>query len=408
VRSAGGNNADGPHGRRRSVEDPRPWLSTSIGGRIDSRTLRNLGLAAFGWFLLIAGAITAWWVFTPIRHDALDNDLTLVYIGTRIGLEHGWSHVYSLTLQHQLFSQLRPGVPFGDGERFLSPLPAAWVLAPLTLVGPQATFFVWLLLSIAALAAAWLLAAPGQGLVRYLWLLGAFAWYPVLYSLSLGQPVVLVLLAVIACWRLAEAGRPYLAGAVLGLSVLKPQLVIAVPLVLLVAGHWRITAGWAATTGVLALLTLLVLGAQGLNDYRSLLAEAQSVVNNRYFTWAYVVGSGPISYAVEVLVIALGAGAAYLNRRAGLGRLIALGVLTSMLSATYWHLQDFAILLGAAWLFIRDEPPAWQRAWLIAVALAAELAWPLRPLPVLLAVAVWFVMVAIPHRVSTSTSPAAA
>src|SRR6266567_3927059 len=72
------------------------------------------------------------------------------------------------------------------------------------------------------------------------------------------------------------------------------------------------------------------------------------------------------------------------------------------------HLLDFAILLGAAWLFIRDEPPAWQRAWLIAVALAAELAWPLRPLPVLLAVAVWFVMVAIPHRVSTSTSPAAA
>jgi hypothetical protein len=347
--------------------------------------------------LLIAATITAWWVFTPIRQDPLDNDLTLVYIGTRIGLEHGWAHVYSLGLQHQLFTQLRPNAPFGDGERFLSPPPAAWLLVPLTLVGPSAAFLAWLALSVGALVAAWWLAAPGKGWTRDLWLLGAVAWYPVLYSLSLGQPVMLVLLGLIACWRLAEAGKPYLAGAALALSVLKPQLVIAVPLVLLVAGHWRIAAGWAAVMAVLAALSLLMVGTQGVSDYRSLLAEAQGVVNNRYFTWAYVVGPGAISYVVEVAVIALAVVAAYLNRRAALARLVALGVLTSMLSATYWHLQDFAILVGAAWLFLHDDPPVWQRAWLVVVAVTAELAWPLTPLPVLVAVAVWFVMSAVPR-----------
>ncbi len=324
--------------------------------------------------------------------------MTLVYIGARIGLEHGWSHVYSLDLQHQLFSQMRPGTPFGDGERFLSPPPAAWLVAPLTLVGAQAAFFVWLFLSVAALAGAWWLAAPGTGRVRVLWLLGAAAWYPVLYSLSLGQPVILVLLGVVACWRLAETGKPYIAGAVLGLLVLKPQVAIAVPVVLFVAGRWRIAAGWAATTGVLAVVSLLMLGTQGVNDYRSLLAEAQNVVNNRYFTWAYLVGPGPISYAFQVIFIALGVAAAYANRRASLARIIALGILISMLSATYWHLQDFAILAGAAWLFIRDQPPAWQRAWLVVVALAGELAWPLTPLPILLSVTVWFAMLAIPRR----------
>jgi hypothetical protein len=323
-----------------------------------------------------------------------------VYIGARIGLEHGWSHVYSLSLQHQLFSQMRPGTPFGDGERFLSPPPAAWLVAPLILVGPQAAFFVWLFLSVAALAGAWWLAAPGTGWLRVLWLLGAAAWYPVLYSLSLGQPVVLVLLGVVACWRLAESGKPYLAGAALGLSVLKPQVGIAVPLVLLVAGRWRIAAGWAATSGVLAVASLLMIGTQGFNDYRSLLAEAQTVVNNRYFTWAYLVGPGPISNVFQVVFIALGVAAAYVNRRANLARLIALGLLVSMLSATYWHLQDFAILVGAAWLFIRDQPPSWQRAWLVVVALAGELAWPLTPLPILLAVTVWFAMLAIPRRAS--------
>jgi hypothetical protein len=330
-----------------------------------------------------------------------------VYIGARIGLEHGWSHIYSLDLQHQLFAQVRPGTPFGDGERFLSPPPAAWVIAPLTLVGPQATFYVWLFLSVAALAGAWWLATPGAGWLRILWLLGAAAWYPVLYSLSLGQPVVFVLLGVIACWRLAESGKPYLAGAVLGLSVLKPQVAIAVPVVLLVAGRWRIAVGWVATVGVLALASLLMIGTQGFNDYRNLLAEAQNVVNNRYFTWAYLVGPGPISYVLQVVFIALGVAAAFANRKASLARLMALGLLVSMLSATYWHLQDFAILVGAAWLFIRDQPPAWQRGWLVVVALAGELAWPLTPLPILLAVTVWFAMVAIPRRAADRAQVAA-
>jgi len=340
-------------------------------------------------------------VFTPIRQDALDNDLTLVYIGARIGLEHGWSHVYSLDLQHQLFSQLRPGVRFGDGERFLSPPPVAWLIAPLTMVGPSATFFIWLTLSLAALVVAWWLGAPGTGPTRYLWLVGAIGWYPVLYSLSLGQPAMLVLLVVIACWRLADSGRPYLAGAILGLSVLKPQLTIAVPLVLLLSGRWRIAAGWAATSSVLAIASLLVVGTQGVSDYRSLLAEAQTVVNNRFFTWAYVVGPGPASYAIQVVVIALGLVAAYVNRHASLARLIALGILISCVSATYWHLQDFAILIGAAWLFIRDDPPPWQQMWLVVIALTAELAWPLGPLPVLISVAVWFAMLAIPRRPAT-------
>ena len=56
------------------------------------------------------------------------------------------------------------------------------------------------------------------------------------------------------------------------------------------------------------------------------------------------------------------------------------------------------MLLGAAWLFWPTEPPAWQRAWLAVVALAIELAWPLTPLPLLIAVAAWFVFLCVPQR----------
>jgi hypothetical protein len=359
--------------------------------------------------MLLAGAFTAWFVVVvPLQKEILDNDLTLVYIGARIGLEHGWSHIYNLELQHQLFSQLRPAAPFNDGERFLSPPPVAWLLVPLTMLGAAGTTYVWLATSLLALVAAWSIAAPGDGRKRLLWLVFALAWYPVQYSISLAQPDVIVLLAAVACWRLAEQDRPYLAGVVLGLSVLKPQLVLVLPLVLLAAGRWRIAGAWAATMSVLALVSLLVIGQQGLGDYRSLLAEAQHVTNNRYFTPAFVFGAGPLTLVVQGVVLVIGLAGAYVNRGSSLARLFALGLVTTTLSATYWHLQDYAMLLGAAWLFWRDPAPAWQRGWLLVVVIGGELAWPLTPLPILIGLAVWLVCLALPPARSAQRAPAPA
>jgi hypothetical protein len=365
---------------------------------LDARARRRLGAVGLAWFLLLAGAVTAYWVFVPIFRSPLDSDLTLVFIAAQIGITHGWSHIYSLDLQHQLFAQLRPGMDFGSGERFLSPPPLAWLILPLTPLGAGGAFYAWLAISLAAIVAAWWLAAPGAVLPRALWLLVAFAWYPLLYSLSLGQPAMIVLLAVAACWRLAEAGKPYLAGAVLAVSVVKPQLALILPVVLLVAGRWKIAAAWAVTAAILAGLSVLLIGSVGLGDYRSLLTEAQTIANNRYFTLAYVLGPGTLSYVAAAAVVAVGLVGAYLNRGGGLPRLFALGLVTSTLSATYWHLQDFTILVLAAWMFWRDNPPALQRLWLLVVAVTAELAWPLGPLPILIAVAVWMAFLVPPAR----------
>jgi Glycosyltransferase family 87 len=386
--------------RRRSVEDPRPRLL-----KFDREALTKLGLFGLAWFLILGGAFTAWYVIVvPLSREILDNDLTLAYIGARIAIEHGWSHIYSLDLQHQMFTQLRPSAPFNDGQRFISPPPSAWVLVPLTVFGAAGTVYVWLAASLAALVAAWWIAAPGSPRTRFLWLVALLAWYPVQYSLSLAQPDAIVLLAAVACWKLADRGRPYLAGAVLGVSVLKPQLTLALPLVLLAAGKWRIAAAWAVTVGALAAVSLLVIGGQGFSDYRSLLTEAQHVANNRYFTPAYVFGPGPLSYAVQAIFVLVGLAGAYLNRRSSLARLFAIGLLCSTLAATYWHLQDYAIVAGAAWLFWHDPAPAWQRWWLVVVAIGGELAWPLTPVPILVGLAVWLVFTALPARPARSSA----
>ena len=337
----------------------------------------------------------------PLRADILDNDLTLVYIGARIGLEHGWSHIYSLPLQHDLFQQLRPHAVFNDGERFVSPPPFAWLLVPLGVFGPGVATFAWLAISLAALAVAWWLAAPGDGWTRALWLLGALAWYPLLYSLSLAQPALAIIALAAIAWRLAEVGKPYSAGVVLGLSVIKPQLLLLLPLVLLFAGRWRIVAAWAATAAVFAVVSLAVIGGQGLSDYLALLDEAQHVVNNRYFTLAFILGPGPLSHIAQGAVVAIAVVAAYVNRHAGHARLFTLGIVATALGATYWHLQDFAVLVLAAWLFWRERPPL-SRAWLLlAIAVAGEFAWPLTPLPLLVGVLGWFLLLAVPSRPST-------
>jgi hypothetical protein len=98
-----------------------------------------------------------------------------------------------------------------------------------------------------------------------------------------------------------------------------------------------------------------------------------------------------------VIVIAVVAG--YLNRHAGDARVFALGLVATTIGATYWHLQDFTVLVLAAWLFWRDSPPAWQRWWLLVVVVGGEFAWGLTPLPVLIGVAAWFAFLVAPPKV---------
>lgn len=370
---------------------------------------RNLAYVGIAWFLLLTIALTGYWTFLPVLKNPLDEDTVFVYVGVRIGLEHGWSHIYSIDLQRQYYAVLRPGAPFDELARYLHPPPLAWLYIPLTVLTPPAGFWTAMVIQCGLLVATWYMIAPGAGwgLPRLLYLMAAFAWYPVLYELQDGQPVMFVVFAVAACWRLADSGRPWLAGMVLALGVVKPQVALLVAPCLLLGGYWRVAAAWAASAGLLAIVSIALLGPGGVADYLSLLNVARHIVYNRYMTLAYVIPD-PVATFAQVTVVALTLVAAYRMRGAPMARVIALGVVGSMLSIPYDHLHDFAVLVPAALLFLRTEPPVWQRAWLLVVWISIELIWVITPLPLLVALVVWLAMLAMPLQSRPGTNLGAA
>jgi hypothetical protein len=139
-------------------------------------------------------------VFQPIFRDPLDNDLTLVFIGARIGLEHGWSHIYSLDLQHQLWNRSGPALRSVTASAFCHRPPPPGSVVPLTVLGARA-----LSTSDGAVGGAVSWPVAGGAWVWLSWpgLLAALSWYPLLYSLSPGA-CTLVVLAV--CAQLVACG----------------------------------------------------------------------------------------------------------------------------------------------------------------------------------------------------------
>ena len=100
----------------------------------------------------------------------------------------------------------------------------------------------------------------------------AFAGIPtalLLLNAQLDGVVVLGVGGAIALWS-----RPYLAGLTLGLTLMKPQLVLPFGVALVLARRWTVIAGWA-TAGAALLVPTLILNPHWILDW---LGQTRSTV----------------------------------------------------------------------------------------------------------------------------------
>ncbi len=342
-----------------------------------------VGLILIGWDIWIAAT-------TFIPQYAVRNDLRLAYGAALVGIRDGYGRLYDLAAQKTAIESLGPGF---NPQPFISPPPLAWLVTPLLALPFAVALVFWTLLLLGALVLTWHLLAPPGRLAKAAHLALMLGLFPVAFGLMVGQPGALIAAAVAASWWLMCRDRLVLAGLVLSLTILKPQLALLVPICLLASGHAKTFGAWLAASLLIGLVVLAALGPEGVARYRDVLAQTQSPAwdNARRYSISGPLGLGPMLNAAQILVVIITLLAAWRHRHGGPEVPMAAGIVGSLLFTPYLGFQDFLMLVVAGWLLLRTELSPWQVVLLVAGFALLELALVVMAVPILVAEALLLV-----------------
>ena len=361
---------------------------------------------------LAAAAVAAFWAATydvatwlvQFARQPIHPDFRIFYVAAEAGVRYGWPSIYDLAKLRALSASFPAGQTYINEQLpFINPPLLAWLIAPLTALPVPIAFALWSALSLAALLWAWQIAAPYAGLRKAALLLLALALWPVLDAFYFGQPSLIVLALVATAWWFCLRNQPLAAGAALAVATgLKPHVVILVPFALAAAGHYRVFLAWAGACVVLAAAFVVTLGADGLSNWWQVLLYGQTDTGQWRYTLAFVAGTGPLSYGLELLQ---GVAALVIARRAraNLNVVLAAGLVGSLALAFHLHQYDYIGLVLAAWLILRTSPPLWHRLWLLAGVASMQALSVGQPVPQLVWDAGWLVILGL----ATSARPLA-
>jgi len=359
---------------------------------------------------LATAAVAAFWAATydvatwlvQFARQPIHPDFRIFYVAAQAGVRYGWPSIYDLAKLRALSASFPAGQTYINEQLpFINPPLLAWLIAPLTALPVPIAFALWSALSLAALLCAWQIAAPYAGLRKAALLLLVLALWPVLDAFYFGQPSLIVLALVATAWWFCLRNQPLAAGAALAVATgLKPHVVILVPFALAAAGHYRVFLAWAGACVVLAAAFVVTLGADGLSNWWQVLLYGQTDTGQWRYTLAFVAGTGPLSYGLELLQ---GVAALVIARRAraNLNVVLAAGLVGSLALAFHLHQYDYIGLVLAAWLILRTSPPLWHRLWLLAGVASMQALSVGQPVPQLVWDAGWLVILGL----ATSARP---
>jgi len=374
-------------------------LASSLAKPKRPAALPPLWLAASA---LAAGITVAFGVARWVNHFISDpnaEDFRLHLLAARVGLSHGWSHIYDIDLNKAAAAGFGPeGRLIDSMHLFISPPPSAWVMAPLASLPISTGYLIWTLISLAALIAAALLVCPGPWAVRLTLLLVSLAIWPVHYQFWLGQWVVATLALLALAWWLLERDRWVLAGVALALAFCaKPQDALLVPVALLVSGRWRPVAAFAMAGAIIAILSAWSLGSTGIATWLKDVAIVRADPFNAPATYSFIFGRTNVATGIEVALGLASLGLAW-YRRDRLDLVFALGLAGTTASASYLHEDDIAILVLAAWIVVRAKPSWPQRVWLLTGIAAVQLIAIGLAIPILVWELVWIGLLGLEPR----------
>jgi hypothetical protein len=390
---------------------------------IDRERVRNYSLIflVLGSVALLVNVLCGDFPLT-LAGGAVLPDYLAHWTGGRMILDGQLVSLYDPAAQARLQHELVPGSV--GVSWFVSPPVAVWLYVPLAWLPYGVSAVAWTALSAGLLAASLVLSQPPSvGLRRrdYRIVVVVFAASaPVLELLGGGQDSAVALVMLMLGIRLLAGGQNVLAGCVLALGVLKPQLFVLVPVALIVQQRYRAAVACASAALVLCGLTVVALGVSPWQSWWAALTSPlyqESVQVGQ--TWKMQSVSSLLTAlgaptTVSYLVLALGVAALVLRTRRirhDSAQVWALTVLTTVVFSPHVMLYDLVLLLPAmTWVAYRLNVRAVR---LLSVALAALLAtvalryavssqgqdgWPLLAAPwsALTLLGLWFIMMRFP------------
>lgn len=231
-----------------------------------------LALMTAVWTLLLA----LWFGGAAGRDRAgsvLGPDFTAFYTGGWL-VQHG-DYLGLYVLERQASVQRSVLAGFQGVSAYLNPPHYAILLAPLSALPYPLAFAVWTALMVSAFVGTIALLRPVVPALRgpRRWLLTGLLLLsaPVYYAVSAGQNTGLTLVLHAAILVALVRRRDALAGALIAVGMLKPQLFIGLLPLLLLGRRWLTLAGFIAVSGVIAALVVWASGFGAVERWTTLL-----------------------------------------------------------------------------------------------------------------------------------------
>jgi hypothetical protein len=260
--------------------------------------------------------------FSFIRGSTLSGapfggDFVEFYTAGKTLNQYGSHRLYDFQLQDEL---TREFLPAGLTIPFVTPPYVAILFSPLAHLPLRLAYLTWILISIALYIGAITLALRLELLPRGITFLVCLGFPPFLMLVVAGGQISAIGCFIFALWLyLMRRQRKLSAGAVLGLLLYKPTLVVFLLPALLFGRQFRTLIGFTTVSGLLILLSIWMIGPAGFVRYIAILREFSSLVGVGYTRSAMHVDLAAfvrqlLSVDIKYLSMALALPLTYLTR----------------------------------------------------------------------------------------------
>jgi hypothetical protein len=321
------------------------------------------------WVILLFSLFYYSELLWNLRHDIASGygDFIIFYTGAEILRAGMGESLYDYGLQKAF--QDRFVVPIRVGPLpFNHPPFELLIFLPLSYLSYPIAYLVWTAINIILLLAMfWLLTPFIDKENRFLLGFMLASFYPIFITIVHGQDSILVTFLLVATFVALKYRRHTLAGILLGLGLFKPQLVLPMAAILTYKRDWKAVMGFFFVSIVLAIVTLGMVGWQGIKRFLWLVSQINqqhytiapaNMANVRGFFESMVAGYSPKLSSMTIALISLGLVIWLLLKWRGpfqpdqpsFNLQFSLTILTTLMTSYHLYVHDLTLLIIPAFL----------------------------------------------------------